>query len=139
MSRRQVRETAFKILFQIDVGNNMPDFLDGYWLEEEKLSPEEKNRVKEIITKCLKNLEIVDELIQKFLHKWDICRVSGIDRSLLRLAVYEIMFEEEVPPVVSVNEAIELAKIYKGEESAKFVNGILDSILKDQAMEDRKI
>ena len=136
VSRRKVRETVFKILFQIDVGKNMPDFFDNHWLEDESLSPKEKMQVKEILKKCLENLETIDQLIQKFLHKWNILRISGVDRSLLRLAVYEIKFEEEIPPVVSVNEAIELAKIYKGEESAKFINGILDSILKELAIEE---
>ena len=136
MSRRKVRESVFKILFQIDVGNNMPDFLDNHWLEDESLSPKEKIQVKEILKKCLGKLEVIDNLIEKFLHKWNILRISGVDRSLLRLAVYEIKFEEDIPPVVSVNEAIELAKIYKGEESAKFINGILDSILKELAIEE---
>ncbi len=137
MSRRQVRETVFKMLFQIDVGKNMPDFFDEQWLEEEHLSPVEKSQVKEMIKKCLENLETVDAVIQKFLHKWDIRRVSGVDRSLLRLAVYEIKFEEDIPPIVSVNEAIELAKIYKGEESAKFINGILDGVLKESTVENK--
>ncbi len=132
MSRRGVREAVFKILFQIDVGNNVPDFLGENWLEEEILSPGEKIQVKEIIKKCLEHMNIIDGFIEKYLRKWDILRISGIDRSLLRLAVYEIKFEEDIPPVVSVNEAIELAKIYKGEDSAKFINGILDSVLKDK-------
>lgn len=132
MSRRGVREAVFKILFQIDVGNNVPDFLGENWLEEEVLSPGEKIQVKEIIKKCLEHMNIIDGFIEKYLRKWDILRISGIDRSLLRLAVYEIKFEEDIPPVVSVNEAIELAKIYKGEDSAKFINGILDSVLKDK-------
>ncbi|UNC92547.1 transcription antitermination factor NusB [Candidatus Contubernalis alkaliaceticus] len=132
MSRRGVRETVFKVLFQIDVGNNLPDFLGENWLEEETLTASEKIQVKEIIEKCLEHMGVIDGFIQKYLRGWNILRISGIDRSLLRLAVYEIKFEEDIPPVVSVNEAIELAKVYNGDDSAKFINGILDSVLKDK-------
>ena len=67
-------------------------------------------------------------MIVKYAKNWDIHRMAVIDRNILRLAIYEIMFRDDIPPVVSINEAVDIAKRYSTEESGKFVNGILDKI-----------
>ncbi len=136
MSRRLARELAFKTLFQVDMGKNDPELALKLMLDsdsDEELSPSEKNYVTEVVMGCLKEKAYIDNCIKRYLKKWHIERLSGVDRNLLRLAVYEIKFKEDIPPVVSINEAIELVKVYQGEESASFINGILDNISKEKS------
>ncbi len=142
MSRRLAREIAFKTLFQIDMGDSEPelalnkmlgkgdsfDFDSEDFSQEGELSPREKEYVAQVVMGCLKEKAYIDDCIKVYLKKWCIYRLSGVDRSLLRLAVYEIKFREDIPSAVSINEAIELAKVYQGEESASFINGVLDNI-----------
>ena len=73
----------------------------------------------------------VDEQIKKVTENWELDRIAAVDRNVLRLAIYEMMFRDDVPPVVSINEAIEIAKKFSTKESGKFVNGILDRIRKE--------
>ena len=78
----------------------------------------------------LKNLDEVDAKIEEFTPKWDMNRLGGVDRNVLRIAVYEMNICEDIPPVVSINEAVQNAKDYAGPESGKFVNGVLDEFRK---------
>ncbi len=136
MSRRLARELAFKTLFQVDMGKNDPELALKLMLDsdsDEELSPSEKNYVTEVVMGCLKEKAYIDNCIKRYLKKWYIERLSGVDRNLLRLAVYEIKFKEDIPPAVSINEAIELVKVYQGEESASFINGVLDNISKEKS------
>lgn len=136
MSRRLARELAFKTLFQVDMGKNDPELALKLMLDsdsDEELSPSEKNYVTEVVMGCLKEKAYIDNCIKRYLKKWYIERLSGVDRNLLRLAAYEIKFKEDIPPAVSINEAIELVKVYQGEESASFINGVLDNISKEKS------
>jgi len=136
VSRRLARELAFKTLFQVDMGKNDPELALKLMLDsdsDEELSPSEKNYVTEVVMGCLKEKAYIDNCIKRYLKKWYIERLSGVDRNLLRLAVYEIKFKEDIPPAVSINEAIELVKVYQGEESASFINGVLDNISKEKS------
>lgn len=73
----------------------------------------------------------IDERIRKYCENYNLNRISAVDRNVLRLAIYEMLYRDDIPPVVSINEAIELAKTFGGAESGKFVNGILDRVRKD--------
>jgi N utilization substance protein B len=75
--------------------------------------------------------ESIDVKIRAFSENWDFKRIAVVDRNILRLAIYELLFRDDIPPVVSINEAIELAKRFSTEDSSKFVNGILDRVKKD--------
>lgn len=130
MSRRLAREVAFKILFQIDIGSNEPEHAIQLMLDEAELSAGGESFVREKVWGCLHNLENIDRIISKYLHKWELGRLSGVDRNLLRLAVFELKYSEDIPFIVSINEAVELAKNYSGEESARFINGVLDNVVK---------
>ena len=79
----------------------------------------------------LENRPALDEQIRRVTENWELDRIAAVDRNILRLAIYEMMFRDDVPPVVSINEAIEIAKKFSTKESGKFVNGILDRIRKD--------
>jgi N utilization substance protein B len=77
------------------------------------------------------HLPEIDERIRKYAENYKLNRISAVDRNVLRLAIYEMLYRDDIPPVVSINEAIELAKTFGGAESGKFVNGILDRVRKD--------
>ena len=135
MSRRVARELAFKIIFQVDMGNNDPEFALETTLESENLSPRDRDFVCQVVRGCLKEKEYIDSCISRYLVKWNLERLSGVDRSMLRLAVYEIKFREDIPPAVSINEAVELVKTYQGEKSASFINSVLDNMSREEQTE----
>lgn len=80
----------------------------------------------ELIHGALEHMEEVDAVIREYLRNWDFNRVARVDLAILRLAIYEMLFRRDIPPVVSINEAIDLSKEYSGEDSRRFINGILD-------------
>jgi len=84
-----------------------------------------------LIRGTLEHRDEADELIKKHAQNWELHRMAAVDRNILRLAIYEMLYRDDIPPVVSINEAIELAKAYGGADSGRFVNGILDRIRKD--------
>ncbi len=84
----------------------------------------------ELIAGTLENLQRIDETISDAAKNWSLDRIARCDLAILRLAIYELFFRKDIPPVVSINEAIDLAKIYSTEESHKFVNGVLDTVKK---------
>ena len=77
------------------------------------------------------HLPEIDERIRRYCENYEFRRISAVDRNILRLAIYEMLYRDDIPPVVSINEAIELAKTYGGADSGRFVNGILDRVRKD--------
>ena len=85
-----------------------------------------------------KNLPSIDEIITKHAPEWPMDQIPVVDRNVLRLGVYELMFLKQVPPKVAINEAVELGKTFGGESSGKFVNGVLGTIYKEMGLEDRK-
>ena len=129
MKRRKARECALKILYMYEMRQeNIETIIDEFWKE----SPEKNEEVKEFATILAKgavdNIKIIDKKISEVALNWQIERMSAIDRNILRIGSFEIMFLPEIPPAVSINEAIELAKKYGTEDSPKFVNGILHKI-----------
>lgn len=126
--RRQSREIAFKILFQIDVGKLKASDVITYFLNQQKASEQVVDYARTIAMGVVKEKNEIDKIIQKKTLKWELERIAGVDRSLMRLAVYELLRCPDVPKSVAINEAIELAKKFSTEESGKFINGILDKI-----------
>ncbi|MCD6408634.1 transcription antitermination factor NusB [bacterium] len=129
MKRRKARECALKILYMYEMRQeNIEMIIDEFWKE----SPEKNEEIKEFATILAKgavsNIKIIDKKISEVALNWQIERMSTIDRNILRIGSFEIMFLPEIPPAVSINEAIELAKKYGTEDSPKFVNGILHKI-----------
>lgn len=116
-TRRRAREEAFKLLFQIDVNQE---------IDSEFVSP----FMERLVTGVLEHKEKIDRLIEKYLINWTLERLSLVDKTLLRMAIYEICFEDDIPYAVSINEAIELAHKYGDEKSGKFINGLLSNIIK---------
>lgn len=128
-SRRKAREAALRALYQCDVGQCSIRDAVFDMLSSPELPREMRDYAEEVAKGVHENLEVIDELIKRFLIDWEIHRIAAIDRNLIRLACYELLFIPTMPPAVSLNEAIELAKKYSTAESGKFVNGILGRIL----------
>ncbi len=127
MSRRKARETSLQMLFQRDVGNNDWDMIT-LTLDEAELSGENAEFAVSLVKGVDDNLAIIDEKIQKYARGWEIDRFANIDKSILRLGIYELLFCKDLAANIVINEAVELAKKFSDNQSAKFVNGILDSI-----------
>ncbi|MCK5511781.1 MAG: transcription antitermination factor NusB [Thermodesulfovibrionia bacterium] len=133
MKRRRAREYALQILFQLDVTNNefSNDLFEDFW-EDIKEDEDIKQFSKALVIGTTKNIEKIDEIIKKTTEHWSIERMAIVDRSILRTAVYELLYRSDIPPTVTINEAIEISKKYSTEDSASFINGILDKIQKSE-------
>lgn len=125
--RRKARATALQTLFEVDsTHHGFAESLD--WLLEDTSLPEETvSFTWQLVSKVLENMGTIDELIQRFAPAWPLQQMATVDRNILRLGVAEILFEA-VPAKVAINEAVELAKTFGSENSARFVNGVLGSI-----------
>jgi len=131
--RRQAREWVVQFLFQTEFNPGELDAaLADFWNDEEK-NPQERDRtyVNEVIHGVIDQQLKIDRTLKRYTDNWDVDRLGVLDRTVLRVAVYEMLFRSDVPPVVSINEAIEIAKAYSGQKSARFVNGVLDRIQKE--------
>jgi N utilization substance protein B len=128
MGRRASREMAMKLLYQLEIQKDDREAQKDRFFEENPLAPNDKAYVNDIIDGVYKNNETINNLIEKHSRGWKISRISKIDLSILRLSIYEICYRDDIPYNVSVNEAVELAKRYSGEEAGSFINGILSKI-----------
>ena len=133
--RTQARDFALKILYQADITRrDIPITAEGFWKSEE--ASEADNEVKEftqrIILGVAQKFADIDTKISTYATNWQLKRMAIIDRNILRLGAYELLFASDIPPKVSINEAVELAKKYGDLDSSKFVNGILDKIHKTE-------
>lgn len=136
MGRRQARETALQALFQIDVGKTEPDFALKNTAEEFGAGPQELEFAQQLVKGALEHIEDIDKMISQVSKEWQLNRIANVDRNIMRLAIYEMKYREDIPSNVSVNEAVELAKIFGGTDSGKFVNGILGKLLHEGKQED---
>jgi len=127
-SRHQARERALQILFQYDIHGRPGLWLDVFWKENE--APDEvKAFAERLVAGVLEKKKDLDALIGKYATNWKISRMPIVDRNILRAGVYELLWMDDVPAKVTVNEAIELAKSFGDDDASKFVNGILDQVL----------
>jgi len=128
MSRRLARELALRILYWFEQGNGDIKQIIKKVLEIKKYSQADKNFTKKLVEMTINNLPQIDREIIKVLKNWKYGRVSVIDKLLLRLGTCEIVYFNDIPYQVAINEAIEIGKKYGNTESSKFINGILDAI-----------
>ena len=133
--RSKARGLALTFLYQIDITKeDVSCLLESFW-QEHRVAKPVKEFTTRIIQGTLANLAQIDSTIGKYAQNWQLKRMAVIDRNILRLGVFELLFLEDIPPKVSINEAVELAKKYGDVESSKFVNGILDKIHKSEHQE----
>lgn len=136
--RRRARKLALQMLFQIDLGGVLLDDVVKYFLERSDESEEIKDFALKIVKGTLENLKEIDSLIKERLQNWEFDRISNVDKNILRFAIYELLYRDDIPVAVTINEAIEIAKEYSGSEAGKFVNGILDRIKQDKGIERKQ-
>ena len=129
--RTRAREFALQVLYQIDLTHdNYADALNSFWQahDEDEVVTEIKDFTEELVSGAVVNLSDIDDMISKYATNWQLERMAVIDRNILRMGCFELLFCDDIPPKVSINEAVELAKRYSGLEAGKFVNAILDKI-----------
>lgn len=132
MKRQKSREKAMELLFSMELSKNsyeetIENFIEDYEMYLNTIDVEYIKNVVKIVTD---NVEAIDERVMQSLVNWRLDRVSKVNLTILRLAVGEMMFIEDVPGSVAINEAVELTKKYSDEKSCSFVNGVLDKVLK---------
>ena len=127
-TRRKARSTALQALYEIDTAPRDAAAVVQRLLAAENFSEENKAFTLELVEGVVKNKAEIDSNIRKFAPAWPLEQIALIDRNILRLAIFEILFNNKVPVKVAVSEAVELAKSYGSESSGKFVNGVLGSV-----------
>lgn len=162
--RREARERAVQFLFQHDLNppEDLPAALDQFWdsqraaaLAEDKgaatwgekveLPPPTTDEAavrlfaEPLIKGTLEHRDEADALIKKHARNWELHRIAAVDRNILRLAIYEMLHRDDIPPVVSINEAVDIAKKFSTQDSGKFVNGILDKVKGDLLRPAREV
>ena len=145
MSRKRAREAAMQALFQLDL--NPPSegareewkrALDAAWQEGAPEGADERNREKDyayawsLVSGACERLASIDETLARLSKEWKVPRMAGIDRSVLRLAVYELQNGSDVTPGIVINEAVELAKKFGTDDSGRFVNGVLGTMMREE-------
>jgi transcription antitermination protein NusB len=126
MKRHEAREKAFQILFQLDMLEEDTEQIIQESLEEEQ----HDEFLRQLVNGVTKEKQIIDEAISANLENWSLNRLPAVEKTVLRIATYEIKYLDDIPDNVSINEAVELAKRYGDEKSGKFVNGVLSKVIK---------
>ena len=134
MKRRKAREYALQILFQIDFREKRLDSkdLEEFW-SDKKESKDVKEFTEDLVRGTLSKIDEIDTMIKRVAENWVLKRMAAVDRNILRFAAYELLYRKDIPPAVTINEAIEIAKKFSSAESAPFINGILDRLAKGSA------
>ena len=130
MSRRKLRENIFKLLFlnEFNSDDEMSEQLALFFNSIAELKEEDQQYMQEKYALVKEHIPEIDEMININASGWKTTRMSKVDLAILRLAIYEVKFDDDVPPSAAINEAVELAKRFGGDESSAFINGILGVI-----------
>ena len=129
--RTRAREYALQVLYQMDITRDDSNAaLENFWQAhtDEEIAQELKDFTSELVKGVADNLEVIDNNVSSYAANWKLERMAVVDRNVLRMSCFELLFREDIPPKVSINEAVDLAKKYSGLEAGKFVNAILDKI-----------
>lgn len=127
MGRRELREQIFKLLFRVEFNarEDMPEQEKLFFEDENTADEESEGYILKKYEDIVSRLDIIDEMINKETKGWDTSRMGKVDLTLIRLAVYEIKYDDEIPTGVAINEAVELAKKFGQDNSPGFINGVL--------------
>jgi len=130
--RRKAREYALQMLFQWDITHDAMDQVFATFFQNQ---PEESEAIadfaRQLVLGTVEHVEQIDEMIRRHAEHWRLDRMATVDRNLLRLAIYEFLYDRDTPKTVVINEAIEIARRFSAQESPQFINGVLDSIKKE--------
>ncbi len=129
-SRRKGREFALQMLFQWEIGDHRPDHVLSTFFAGRETDPEVMRFARSLFEGTLEEVAKIDPMIREQSENWRVERMAAVDRNLLRLAIFELLHHPETPPAVVINEALDIARKYSGENSVEFVNGVLDAVRK---------
>jgi len=132
-SRRKARELALQMLFQWDVGQHPPEEVITTFLTPRKLDPKTEEFARTLFEGAVKETKSLDALLRAQSEHWRLDRMAAVDRNILRLSLYELLYIPENPHAVVLDEALELARRFSTVDSVSFINGVLDGILKARA------
>lgn len=135
MTRSELREHVFKMLFQIEFNDSadMPEHVQYYFETIEDAKEKDREYIQKKYEAVLSHVEEIDSLLNDTSKGWKTSRMNKVDLTILRLAVYEMKWDEDVPAGVAINEAVELAKRFGGDSSSSFVNGVLGRLAKQES------
>jgi N utilization substance protein B len=132
MNRRKAREFALQMLFQRDfTGDNHIFRSDGDLHDNGRETATVKSFARQLVKGTIDHLEEIDGIIERAAEHWKIDRMAAVDRNIVRCAVFEILYMSDIPPAVTINEALEIAKKYSSSESIPFINGLLDKVSRE--------
>ena len=129
-ARRKARELALQMLYQHDMSGNAPEMIVSTFEDLQKSKPNTREFATKIFKGTVDNLPKIDEMIVQQADNWRIERMAVVDRNIIRMSIYEFLYENDTPKLVIIDEAIEIAKRFGTQKSSQFINGILDGILK---------
>ena len=127
--RRKARVVALQVLYEIDCSSHKPDGVISRLIQDKGLPDEAADFSRELVNGVLLNIQDINKAIQEFAPAFPLKQIAAIDRNILRLAIFEVLFHNKVPLKVAIDEAVELAKTFGSEMSPKFVNGVLGSLV----------
>jgi N utilization substance protein B len=130
--RRKAREVALQFLYQLDQhGTHDPAVhADDFWARH-PVDPDTRAFAEALVRGSTQHQDKIDQLLTQYAEHWDLDRMAVVDRNILRMAVYELLWQPQVPAKAAINEAIEIAKKFGTAESSRFINGVLDRILRE--------
>ncbi|MBS4536207.1 transcription antitermination factor NusB [Clostridium sp. D2Q-14] len=135
MGRRNARESSMKLLYQLELNKDFNEetiesFFNNEDFSNEDFSKDEQKYIDHSIRTIKEKLNVIDENIEKHINGWKKDRLSKVDLAILRIAIYEIMYRDDIPTEVSINESIEISKKFSSDESSKFINGVLGTFVR---------
>ncbi len=137
--RSKAREWALKVLYQYDLISQSVEIIAASMSDrDDALDAETIDFARQLANGVEKQCDSIDQIIRKYATNWELKRMPVIDRNILRLGIYELLYRDDIPPKVTINEAIELAKKYGDYDSGKFVNGVLDKVHKTDYLSKQK-
>ncbi|HUU49804.1 MAG TPA: transcription antitermination factor NusB [Nitrospinota bacterium] len=129
--RRRSREEALKIIYQYEIAReDIEEILRRYWTYN-SLSDDIVSFATDLVRGTIQYIEDIDQKIEKYSDNWSLDRIGAVELGILRIAIYELIYRDDIPPKVSINEAIEIEKKFGSEDSSTFINGILDKVKRD--------
>lgn len=131
MTRKLARDLTFKIIYQADIQKENLDVIYKINAEEKDIDEKSQQYILSTLNGIDANADNINSIIAEKSKGWKLNRISKISLAALKLGIYEVLYNDEIPGTVAINEAVTLAKLYEGEESAKFVNGILSVVIKE--------
>ena len=132
MTRKEARELLMQLLYQMELMNDYEEATQNAYIEKNFVKTNQKDYAQNLIKAIVENKDAIDEKLNGASNKWKTSRMSKVDLSILRLAACEVLFMDDIPDAVAINEAVDMAKKYSADESKAFINGILGNIAKEK-------